>query len=404
MRIEMKNAPVQFYDLPDELIEMIIDHSQPGFDHRSRVLAQDICRQILIDHEHDSLVTERILAKLWFISTPHLQYYTFLQKLGGYLSPDQLLEIGDIPLSERIRRMALVAQENQDYSLVKITNQITNQITDHEIIMLQANRIRKQEIINFNDIIELHISDRGIDLVPDEITQFHRLILLNLNWSRLRYVPDDLNHLSNLRQLYLNHNQLTSIPASLGHLSNLMILNLSNNLLTSIPDSLGNLIKISYLDLSGNYLTSLPDSLGRLQSLKKLFLDRNQLRSVPASLGELRKLKILNLSTNWLTFVPDSLGQLQCLEKLHLDQDVLKNCPDSLWLLPNLICVVLVGRVGRMMRRLEYLMVSQYDIEFDPDERLFRLHYLDFHLNCHITKPDTLSRLIKIYESKNEIL
>ena len=75
----------QFNDLPDEIVEQIIDYRQSGFDRRSRALAQEKCREFLTTHEHDSLVTERLMAKLGHLPSPHLKYYTFLKKLGNYL-------------------------------------------------------------------------------------------------------------------------------------------------------------------------------------------------------------------------------------------------------------------------------------------------------------------------------
>src|SRR3990167_666043 len=126
-----------FNDLPDEMIELIIDHTQPGFDHRSRTLAQNKCRELLDTHKHDSLVTERILPQLVTLPTDHLKYYTFLQKLTKFLSPIQLLDIANSPISERIRQMAVIAQENQDYSLFKIIIEFAQiEPGDDEALML----------------------------------------------------------------------------------------------------------------------------------------------------------------------------------------------------------------------------------------------------------------------------
>src|SRR3989338_6960460 len=134
-----------FNDLPDETVELIIDHTQPGFDHRSRTLAQGICRDLLDTHEHDSLVTERIFPQLAWLPTEHLKYYTFLYKLTRYLSPRQLETIVNVncSISNRIRQMSLIAQENQAHSLAMIASQIT-QNRSAENISLVANRFRSQ--------------------------------------------------------------------------------------------------------------------------------------------------------------------------------------------------------------------------------------------------------------------
>src|SRR3990167_4961004 len=109
-----------FDQLSDEILELIIDHTQPGFNQRSRKLTQGICRELLDSHEHTSLVTERLLTEICWLPTEHLKYYTFIQELSRYLSPAQLETIVNRPISDRIRQMSLIAQENQDHSLAKI--------------------------------------------------------------------------------------------------------------------------------------------------------------------------------------------------------------------------------------------------------------------------------------------
>src|SRR3989338_5717408 len=140
---------MHFEDLPDEMLGLIIDHTQPGFDHRSRTLAQDKCRELLIAHEHDSLVTERLLSQLGCFPTDHIKYYTFIQELTKFLSPAQLLGIVNCSISDRIHQMAIIAQKNQDHALAKIALQITLIELGEDV----AFRFRKQlqdQSINLN--------------------------------------------------------------------------------------------------------------------------------------------------------------------------------------------------------------------------------------------------------------
>src|SRR3989338_1552050 len=277
---------MQFNDLPDEMVTLIIGHTHPGLDHRSRILTQDYCRELLNAHEHDSLITEKLIPQLTLIPTDRLKFNTFLKKLERYLSPVQLEDIADLPVSERITHMALIAQENQNYALAVVFSEITEtQIS--EAIPLVANRFRN------------HLRDQGIDL--GAITK------LNLAFLQMISLPDEISQFSSLTRLILKGNQLTFVPDNLGQLSNLDVLDLSNNCLTVVPDSLG-----------------------QLQKLKSLFLNDNQLTSVPDSLGNLTELLLLNLSNNQLTSIPDNLGLLPKLQFIYLENNQLPSFPDNL--------------------------------------------------------------------------
>src|SRR3989338_7073485 len=291
---------MNFNDLPDEMMEIIIDHTQPGYDRRSRTLAQNKCRELLKSHEHDCIFTENLLGKLclWFPTSHHLQYYTFLQELTRSLSPTQLETIVNYSLSERIRQMALIAQANQDHALAMILSRIS-QIDSEDDVTLVANHFRNQlrdQSIKFNVMTRLQLENLDMIALPDEISQFSSLIELDLSNNQLTYLPASLGQLNKLKNLNLSINQLTSVPDSLGQMSKLGLLNLSKNLLTTIPDSLGNLSKLGYLFLIENQLISLPDSLGRLSNLIMLDISYNQLTVIPDSLGQLSKLVGLYLS------------------------------------------------------------------------------------------------------------
>src|SRR3989338_395632 len=300
---------MQFNDLPDEMVTLIIGHTHPGLDHRSRILTQDYCRELLNAHEHDSLITEKLIPQLTLIPTDRLKFNTFLKKLERYLSPVQLEDIADLPVSERITHMALIAQENQNYALAVVFSEITEtQIS--EAIPLVANRFRN------------HLRDQRIDL--GAITK------LNLAFLQMISLPDEISQFSSLTRLILKGNQLTFVPDNLGQLSNLDFLDLSSNCMTVVPDNLGQLANLDVLDLSNNCLTVVPDSLGQLQKLKSLFLNDNQLTSVPDSLGNLTELLLLNLSNNQLTSIPDNLGLLPKLQFIYLENNQLPSFPDNL--------------------------------------------------------------------------
>lgn len=300
--------PIQFNDLPDELVEQIIDYRQPGFDQRSRTLAQDKCRELLNIYKHNSLNTERIISNLECLPTPHLQYYTFIQELKKYLSPQQLQEISlcetltSESFLDRIHQMALIAQTNQDYATALVARKCDCQRWDDDAVTANHFRTQLQRYsINFEAINYLYLSNSMISSFPEEIIQLRGLEYLNLSGNLLTSVSDNLGLLIKLKLLNLSENQLRSIPDSLGQLSNLRHLNLSLNQLRSIPDCLGQLSSLEELDLSRNHLVTIPNSLRRLPRLGRLYICYNHLTLESLrSLGYLDEYDPCWVNTVWL--------------------------------------------------------------------------------------------------------
>src|SRR3989338_9834956 len=110
-------ATTQFNDLPDELVGIIMEHGLHMFDRRSRAVVQDKIRDLLVTHEHSSLINERLMEKVIHIHNTFLIYHTFQLMLKHSLSSEQLREIGSAPLSNRICMMGMRAQENYDHAL-----------------------------------------------------------------------------------------------------------------------------------------------------------------------------------------------------------------------------------------------------------------------------------------------
>ena len=330
----------QFNDLPDELVEVIMNYGLPIVDRRSRILAQERVRALLVAHEHVSIVTERLMAKVSGISNSFLQYHTFVRELKQCLSPEQLKEI---PLFDRIRLMGLRAQENQDRTLAEMAISAKCLLNaDFDDMTQLANSVRTQfQAGRFDAIAILCLSYRKIISIPDEIIQLSSLQILKLSNNQLTSIPAILGRLTNLRELHLDFNQLTFVPDSLGQLTNLQILHLNNNQLTSVPASLGQLSSLAHLYLYINQLTTVPDSLGQLIELRSLNLGFNRLTSIPDSFGQLTNLTMLVLTYNQLTTIPDTLGQLTNLRELYLDHNRLTVIPKALWQLTSLVSLSL---------------------------------------------------------------
>ena len=312
-------ATTQFNDLPDELVGIIMEHGLHMFDRRSRTVVHDKIRDLLVTHEHASIINERLMEKVSHIHNIFLQYHTFQLMLERSLSSEQLREIRDAPLTDRICMMGMRAQENYDHALAVIVRKI-NHLADTDVVTQMANIFRCQlqtGINNLTGITTLNLSTCGIILIPDETMQLINLQWLDLSHNQLISIPDSLGQLTNLTYLKLSHNHLTFVPDSLGQLTNLQYLYLENNQLTFVPDSLGQLINALWVNLSHNRLISIPASLG-MSKLQLLDLNDNQLTSLPDGLGKLPNLRRLNLSHNQLTPLQSIKRFLQSIQRLLL--------------------------------------------------------------------------------------
>ena len=85
-----------------------MDYGLPIVDRRSRTLAQERVRDLLVTHEHATIVTERLMKGVQ-CSNSFLQYYTFRLVERQYVSPAQLREIETALPVDRIRLMGLRA-------------------------------------------------------------------------------------------------------------------------------------------------------------------------------------------------------------------------------------------------------------------------------------------------------
>src|SRR3989338_2344985 len=86
---------IQFNDLPNELVYLIMEYGLHVFDRRSRILVQKRISDLLVIHEHTPLVTRRLMEKLIWRYDIFWQYYTLQHELRQSLSPEQLREISN---------------------------------------------------------------------------------------------------------------------------------------------------------------------------------------------------------------------------------------------------------------------------------------------------------------------
>lgn len=169
---------------------------------------------------------------------------------------------------------------------------------------------------------------------PQHAEQIGLIVNLHLKQLDLKVLPCEIYHFARLNELNLYHANLSYIPYAIGNLTQLTTLSLYDNQLAALPDTIGNLTQLTWLSLSTNKLTFLPGSIGNLTRLTELYLHENDLDSIPESIGNLTNLIALSLSENQLETVPDTLGNLRRLKSLSLSSNKLAAIPYAITLLP----------------------------------------------------------------------
>ena len=127
-----------------------------------------------------------------------------------------------------------------------------------------------------------------------KITNNH-IVELNISNKPINMLPESICYLTALKELNLNFNNLKTLPDSIGELKSLVSLKAIDNNLEFLPESIKKLKKLEYLDLRFNQLKEIPDSIGELKELKWISLCCNNLEIIPMSIGseiERRRAKI----------------------------------------------------------------------------------------------------------------
>lgn len=110
---------------------------------------------------------------------------------------------------------------------------------------------------------------------------------LDLTDRGLEILPDDIGRLGNLASLYVGGNSLTGLPPGLAGIAGLRTVFLGRNAVKTFPPALIKLLSLGTLDLSRNPLESIPAEIGHLSALTQLWLDNTALAELPVSLAEL---------------------------------------------------------------------------------------------------------------------
>ncbi len=142
----------------------------------------------------------------------------------------------------------------------------------------------------------LFLNRMALSAIPVEIICFQTVQVLILSENYLEKVPHEIGKLTSLHYLDLSKNKLKKISEKIKTLTNLQTLKINRNLLSTLPKSLYELPRLERLSIYQNPLTE--ETVADLSKLhlKKIALSKNQvsLKHYDDSQNEKTQIKIKN--------------------------------------------------------------------------------------------------------------
>jgi Leucine-rich repeat (LRR) protein len=186
--------------------------------------------------------------------------------------------------------------------------------------------ISQDMIDRFNNLVELCISDTGIDYPQLERLMDHLPLLQKLCANKTRIAGTVTLRSPKLRVLELSNNRITRVLVD-GDQQDFQMsaLNMSNNQIEYIDDRVSSFTELTTLNLSNNHLDTCPN-VGSMRHLVDLRLDNNRIQTITSEqLQDCRKLRKLTMSHNRLVHVPDRIALLSELEELDLSHNKIRD-------------------------------------------------------------------------------
>ncbi|MGE5517725.1 MAG: leucine-rich repeat domain-containing protein [Bacteroidota bacterium] len=141
---------------------------------------------------------------------------------------------------------------------------------------------------------------------------------LELSERGLEVLPDDIERLINLTGLFVRGNRLSDLPLTLARLPSLRYLSVASNAVSAFPPVLLLMSGLVSLNLAYNPLTVIPREIAALQDLRQLWLYQIDAEDLPVEIGEL-PLDSFGLSV-WTAASQVILARLTTLQSLTLDR------------------------------------------------------------------------------------
>ena len=161
-------------------------------------------------------------------------------------------------------------------------------------------------ISQLNSLLELILTNNGLESLPEEIGSLSRLRLLDASHNQLKLLPQSFYSLSSLQKLLLAHNQLCndSFPpqsatgAGSPPFPSLQYIDMSHNEMEELPEFVYESVSVLELLSPHNKIQSLSSDVSNLSNLKTLDLTHNSIRFLPAELSQCAKLRFISFDDN----------------------------------------------------------------------------------------------------------
>ena len=302
------------------------------------------------------------------------------------------------------------------------------------VLILRSKTIKEFpiQILDYPNLVEIHIHSSNLTTVPSSITQLKNLEALSFESVNV-ILPNNLSELPKLDRLNVKTKQVLSddffdgleqltelqwktgnnqLPSSFYALKNLKILRLYNineiegainqledlmlfslakgGDLSSLPETLGDLKNLHtiYIQECPN-LTNLPKSIGKNGNLIRLGIEKTPIRELPEGLEQSKDLHSLTCTQGQLTEIPDYIYQFQKLQDLRLPHNNIKEVSPKIELLSSLQNLDLrknqlnkIPKTIKKLTQLGFIAIDGNPIKPFPIYlfRLPNLNYIDIYL------------------------
>ena len=251
-------------------------------------------------------------------------------------------------------------------------------LLSHNFIVDIPNEIFSLLIENYNQLIQLDISENKLQQLSSKIGELKTLKSLNIHGNQIKILPKfnslQLIHLDignnpfiefpfwiyelkTLKKLTISNYPFNEFPANFYLLHNMQSLNISRCNLYEFPEKLNHHLQslnISFLPLkkfpefifNNNHLKSLsiaglnllniPNQLHQLKQLELLDISYNEIEFIPNFVLSMITIESLNLSNNKISLISPMISKLVNLRKLYLQNNEITCLPYSLGLLHEL--------------------------------------------------------------------
>lgn len=104
--------------------------------------------------------------------------------------------------------------------------------------------------------------------IPSELINFNKIKVLDLSNNKLSYLPDFLSTFHFLKKIDLSKNKFDTLPQVIYQIKSLQYLKFSRNNVSYIDSTIKNLSELKYIDFWDNPIENFPEAFIKLKKLK----------------------------------------------------------------------------------------------------------------------------------------